>query len=387
MFSSLTIGHQSCCVNCMDERWRTEWILRGLSLPLFHFFSLRPVVVKLRTRSPLPGPPSGIDVEMGVQHWKPHGKASTPWCQGWACPPMADQGRHLPPQKGKLLPDVRDTDVEMADISTGPQLPDHSKQAWAWQALLWLVLDSCTMWLFAGVQLLRALRMSHCLTSFTSPLALAVPLFCLCVVFWLCLFLVFVSCVLQVLETSFWYLIENARWPTMLHRSIGYAQKKKSWHSNCFTRMMLSYLSQVLFYFHSTFPFSPLRPSRACHLVTSIHSMTPRPCRLYFRLVLLRYRCIPNNTSAVSVAYVLPIHLNLWEPLSHCISLHPIIWNLVYLICLLSCLIRSFDNLLDNLHPNCTRSCPLTSLTEGRSARDFTQLQAKKKAWARGKVP
>ena len=31
--------------------------------------------------------------------------------------------------KGKLLPDVRDTDVEMADTSTGPQLSDHSKQA------------------------------------------------------------------------------------------------------------------------------------------------------------------------------------------------------------------------------------------------------------------
>ena len=31
--------------------------------------------------------------------------------------------------KGKLLPDVRDTDVEMADFSTGPQQSDHSKQA------------------------------------------------------------------------------------------------------------------------------------------------------------------------------------------------------------------------------------------------------------------
>ena len=31
--------------------------------------------------------------------------------------------------KGKLLPDVRDTDVEMADTSTGPQQSDHSKQA------------------------------------------------------------------------------------------------------------------------------------------------------------------------------------------------------------------------------------------------------------------
>ena len=31
--------------------------------------------------------------------------------------------------KGKLLPDVRDTDVEMADTSTGPQQSDHIKQA------------------------------------------------------------------------------------------------------------------------------------------------------------------------------------------------------------------------------------------------------------------
>ena len=31
--------------------------------------------------------------------------------------------------KGKLLPDVRDTDVEMADTSTGPQQSVHSKQA------------------------------------------------------------------------------------------------------------------------------------------------------------------------------------------------------------------------------------------------------------------
>ena len=29
----------------------------------------------------------------------------------------------------KGIPDVRDTDVEMADTSTGPQQSDHSKQA------------------------------------------------------------------------------------------------------------------------------------------------------------------------------------------------------------------------------------------------------------------
>ena len=56
-----------------------------------------------------------------------------------------------------------------------------------------------------------------------------------------------------------------------------------------------------------------------------------------------------------------------------------LIWNLVTLICCLPCLIRSFDNLLDNLHPNCTCSCPLTSLTEGRSVRDFTQAAPSKK--------
>ena len=62
-----------------------------------------------------------------------------------------------------------------------------------------------------------------------------------------------------------------------------------------------------------------------------------------------------------------------------CIS----IWNLATLICCLPCLIRFFVNLLDNLHPNCTRSCPLTSLTEGRSARDLTQAapSKKKKRW------
>ena len=50
------------------------------------------------------------------------------------------------------------------------------------------------------------------------------------------------------------------------------------------------------------------------------------------------------------------------------------------LICCLPCLIRFFFvNLLDNLHPNCTRSCPLTSLTEGRSAWDLTQAAEQKK--------
>ena len=73
----------------------------------------------------------------------------------------------------------------------------------------------------------------------------------------------------------------------------------------------------------STLPhsFSSLHPSPVCHLVTSIHSMTPRPRQLCFRPVPPRYGYIPNNTSAVSVslAPVLPIHLNLWEPL---LSLH-----------------------------------------------------------------
>ena len=31
--------------------------------------------------------------------------------------------------KGRLLPDVRDTDVEMADISSVPQQTDHSESA------------------------------------------------------------------------------------------------------------------------------------------------------------------------------------------------------------------------------------------------------------------
>ena len=34
--------------------------------------------------------------------------------------------------KEKLLPDVRDTDVEMADISSVPQQTDHSESACAW---------------------------------------------------------------------------------------------------------------------------------------------------------------------------------------------------------------------------------------------------------------
>ena len=52
------------------------------------------------------------------------------------------------------------------------------------------------MWLLAGVQLLRALRMSHRLTFFTSPTARAVSLFgcgcCVLVVFgFVCLVPVF----------------------------------------------------------------------------------------------------------------------------------------------------------------------------------------------------
>ena len=45
-----------------------------------------------------------------------------------------------------------------------------------------------------------------------------------------------------------------------------------------------------------------------------------------------------------------------------------------------ACLIRFCSvNLLDNLHPNCTCSCPLALLTEGRSARDLTQAAPSKK--------
>ena len=80
--------------------------------------------------------------------------------------------------KGKLLPDVRDTDVEMADISTGPQQSDHSKQAWAWQVLLWLVWGSWTVWLLAGVQPLRALRMKQAPLQFTIRKACVVAAVC-----------------------------------------------------------------------------------------------------------------------------------------------------------------------------------------------------------------
>ena len=61
-----------------------------------------------------------------------------------------------------------------------------------------------------------------------------------------------------------------------------------------------------------------------CHLVTSIHSMTPRPSQLYSRLVPPRYRYIPNNTSAVSVllAPVLPFHLHLVSTHGLTASLH-----------------------------------------------------------------
>ena len=34
--------------------------------------------------------------------------------------------------KEKLLPDVRDTDVEMVDSSSAPQQTDHSESACAW---------------------------------------------------------------------------------------------------------------------------------------------------------------------------------------------------------------------------------------------------------------
>ena len=39
--------------------------------------------------------------------------------------------------------------------------------------------------------------------------------------------------------------------------------------------------------------------------------------------------------------------------------------------------------MLVNLLPNCTCSCPLTSLTEGRSARDLTQAAPSKKKYPR----
>ena len=91
---------------------------------------------------------------------------------------------------------------------------------------------------------------------------------------------------------------------------------------------MLSYLTQVFFnQSTSTLPYSfyHLHPSRVCHLVTSIHSMTPRPCQLYSRLVPPRYRCNPITrrrclycwlTSSLSTL----IREYLW---SHCTSLLP----------------------------------------------------------------
>ena len=99
--------------------------------------------------------------------------------------------------KEKLLPDVRDTDVEMADTSTGLWSPGHSgmgpyRVGWG---CLWAAGS------IPGVQLLRALRMSHCLTCFTFPLALAACFclcFCCCVVcwvgFWFCVLFCVSSC-------------------------------------------------------------------------------------------------------------------------------------------------------------------------------------------------
>ena len=49
----------------------------------------------------------------------------------------------------------------------------------------------------------------------------------------------------------------------------------------------------------------PSLPFPICRLVTSIHSMTPRPCQLYIRPVPPRFGYIPHNTSAVSVSFLL----------------------------------------------------------------------------------
>ena len=144
---------------------------------------------------------------------------------------MADQGRHLPPQR-KTSSDVRDN-VEMADTSTGPQ-GLFTVNTWAWQVSLWLVLGSWIMWLLAGVRLLRALRMSHRLIFFTSPTARAVSLFgCGCWVLVVFVFCVWFPC-LHVQDAFFLILIENAsRWPTTLNRSFGCAQKKKTCSCDC----------------------------------------------------------------------------------------------------------------------------------------------------------
>ena len=55
--------------------------------------------------------------------------------------------------------------------------------------------------------------MSHCLTCFTSPLALAACLLCVvvCFLFGSVCFVLFVSRVLQVLGVSFGSLIESSR--------------------------------------------------------------------------------------------------------------------------------------------------------------------------------
>ena len=100
-------------------------------------------------------------------------------------------------------------------------MPDHYV---AMLGLLELV------WLLAGAQHMRALRMSHRLTLVSPPSGTCrlAGLFC-CV---LCFFVCFVFCLFVFLFCKCHGVFDHSsacsrsRWPTMLHRSFGYAIKK-----------------------------------------------------------------------------------------------------------------------------------------------------------------
>ena len=159
----------------------------------------------------------------GVQHWKPHSKASTHRCQGKACPPMADQGRHLPPQRKTSSGCSRHRCWDGWHLHCSPT--DWSQ---------WIGLSVASPMVAGAAELCGFLQEFDYWgrASDVSPSHLFHFACCTCRSFvvlgggCLCLLCLFGSVFCMCSRQLFDLIADVSRWPTMLNRSFGCVKKK-----------------------------------------------------------------------------------------------------------------------------------------------------------------